>query len=123
MSDNLVDPLVILLRRHEAANSTYDAAADRDAPEAGRNHLFAACSRTMQAVVDGTPNATTAEGAGAALDHVLNDESLSHNPEQYGRRSVPSPARCGRAGLHRTEREIIVSRPQLEAEPVGCNHD
>jgi hypothetical protein len=83
MSGNLVDPLLVLLRRHEAANSAYDAAADRDASEAERNHLFAACGRTMQAMIDHAPNATTAEGAAAALDHVLNDESLWHYPEEY----------------------------------------
>jgi hypothetical protein len=30
MSGNLVDPLLVLLRRHEAANAAYDAAADSD---------------------------------------------------------------------------------------------
>jgi hypothetical protein len=42
MSDNVVDPLLVLLRRHEAANVAFDAAADKDASEAERNHLFAA---------------------------------------------------------------------------------
>jgi hypothetical protein len=73
VSDNLVDPLLVLLRRHEAANSAYDAAADSDASEAERNHLFAACRRTMQAIIDRAPAATTAESAAAALDHVLNE--------------------------------------------------
>jgi hypothetical protein len=63
MSDNLVDPLLVLLRRHEAANTAYDVAADSDASEAERNHLFAACGRTMQAIIDRAPAATTAEGA------------------------------------------------------------
>ena len=76
MTNILVDPLLVLLRRHEAANAAYDA-ADPDASEAERSHLLAACSRTMDAVVDRKPAATTAEGAAAALDHVLNDESLS----------------------------------------------
>jgi hypothetical protein len=31
----------------------------------------------MQAIIDRAPAATTAEGAVAALDHVLSDESLS----------------------------------------------
>jgi hypothetical protein len=44
--------------------------------EAEKNHLFAACGRTMQAIIDRTPTATTAEGAAAALAHVLSDESL-----------------------------------------------
>jgi hypothetical protein len=83
MSDNLVDPLLVLLRRHEAANTAYDAAADNDASEAERNHLFAACSRTMQAIIGRGPAATTAEGAAAALDHVLNDESLWHGSDEY----------------------------------------
>src|ERR1700722_10760429 len=83
MSDNLVDPLLVLLRRHEAASAAYDAAADSDASEAEKNHLFAACVRTMHAIIDCTPAATTAEGAAAALEHVLNDESSWHNPEQY----------------------------------------
>ena len=76
MPDNLVDPLLVLLRRHEAANGAYDA-LDRDASEAEREHLFAKCSQTMQAIIDRAPSATTAESAAAALDHVLNDESLS----------------------------------------------
>ena len=83
MSDNLVDPLLVLLRRHEAANSAYDAAADSDASEAETDHLFAACGRTMQAIIDRAPAATTAEGAAAALDHVLNDESLWRDWEHY----------------------------------------
>jgi hypothetical protein len=32
---------------------------------------------SMQAIIDRGPAATTAEGAAAALDHVLNDETLS----------------------------------------------
>jgi hypothetical protein len=84
MSDNLVDPLLVLLRRHEAANAAYDAAADNDAPEAERNRLFAACGRTMDAIIDRGPAATTAEGAAAALDHVLGDESLWHGSEYAG---------------------------------------
>ena len=83
MSDNLVDPLLILLRRHEAANAAYDAAADRDAPEVEKDHLFAACGKTMQAIMDRAPRATTAEGAASALDHVLNDDSLWHSSQEY----------------------------------------
>jgi hypothetical protein len=37
----------------------------------------------MQAIIDRAPAATTAEGAVAALDHVLNDESLWHGTEEY----------------------------------------
>jgi hypothetical protein len=85
MSDNLVDPLLALLRRHEAANAAFDLAADSNASEAERNHLFAACTRTMQAIIDRAPAATTAEGAAAALDHVLNDESLWHNSAYAGK--------------------------------------
>ena len=84
MPDNLVDPLLVLLRRHEKANAAYDAAADRDASEAERSHLFAACGQTMHAIIDRGPTATTAEGAAAALDHVLNDESLWHGSEYAG---------------------------------------
>lgn len=76
MSDNLVDPLLVLLRRHEAANAAYDA-LDSNASESERGHLYAACSQTMQAIIDRLPAATTAGGAAAALDHVLTDESLS----------------------------------------------
>jgi hypothetical protein len=76
MSDNLVDPLLVLLRRHEAANAAYDA-LDRDASDAEREHLFAKCSQTMHAIIDHAPAATTAESAIEALDHVLSDESLS----------------------------------------------
>ena len=82
MSDNLVDPLLVLLRRHEAANAAYDA-LDSDASEAERKHRFGACTETMRAVIDRAPAATTAGGAVAALDHVLNDESLWHGPEKY----------------------------------------
>jgi hypothetical protein len=78
MSDNLVDPLLVLLRRHEDANTAFDRAVDRDASEAEREHLFAACVRTMHAIIDRAPSATTAEGAAAALDHVLNDAALWH---------------------------------------------
>jgi|ERR1700722_8773054 hypothetical protein len=84
MADNLVDPLLVLLRRHEAANTAYDVAADSNASEAERNQLFAACGRTMQAIIDRAPAATTAESAAAALDHVLNDESLWHGSQYAG---------------------------------------
>jgi hypothetical protein len=84
VSDNLVDPLLVLLRRHEAANSAFDAAAERNAAEAERDHLFAACGRTMQTIIDRAPAATTAEGAAAALDHVLKDDSLWHGSEYAG---------------------------------------
>jgi hypothetical protein len=76
MPDNLVDPLLVLLRRHEAANADFDAAADNDASEAERNRLFAACNQTMDAIRDRKPAATTREGAAAALEHVLNDDSF-----------------------------------------------
>ena len=84
MADNLVDPLLVLLRRHEEANAAYDAAADSDAPEAERNQLYAGCTRTMQAIIDRAPAATTAEGAAAALDHVLNDEGLWQGSQYAG---------------------------------------
>jgi hypothetical protein len=83
MADNLVDPLLVLLRRHEAANAAFDAAVARDASEAERDHLFAACGRTMHAIIDRAPAATTAEGAAAALDYVLNDESMWHSSGEY----------------------------------------
>jgi hypothetical protein len=35
----------------------------------------------MKAILDRGPAATTAEGAAAALDHVLNDDSLWHGSE------------------------------------------
>jgi chemotaxis regulatin CheY-phosphate phosphatase CheZ len=78
MTNILIDPLLILLRRHEAANAAYDA-LDFDASEAERSHLYAACSRTMDAINDRKPAATTAEGAAAALEHVLNDETLNED--------------------------------------------
>jgi hypothetical protein len=84
MSDNLVDPLLVLLQRHEQANAAFDAAAASNASEAERDHLFAACRRTMQAIIDRAPAATTAEGAAAALDHVLDDESLWHGAPAAG---------------------------------------
>jgi len=80
---NLVDPLLVLLRRHEAANSACDARAS-DAADAERDHLFAACDRTMHAIIDRKPAATTAEGAVAAPDHVLDDEALWHGPQYTG---------------------------------------
>jgi hypothetical protein len=75
MPDNLVDPLLVLLRRHEEANVAFDEAVASDAPEAERDRLFAGCVRTMQAIMDSAPAATTVEGAVAALDHVVDDES------------------------------------------------
>jgi hypothetical protein len=74
--------LVLLRRRHEAANAAYDA-LEIDASEAERAQLFAKCSRTMQAIIDRGPAATTAEGAAAALDHVLNDDALWHASGEY----------------------------------------
>jgi hypothetical protein len=84
MSDNLVDPLLVLLRRHEAANIAFDAAADSNASETEKDNLFAECGRTMKAIIDRGPAATTAAGAAAALDHVLDDDGLWHGPEYAG---------------------------------------
>ena len=49
MSD---DPLLVLLRRHEAANAAFDGAAKNSPREAESDRLFAACQRTMQAIID-----------------------------------------------------------------------
>jgi hypothetical protein len=38
----------------------------------------------MQAIIDRAPAASTAEGAAAALDHVLNDDSLWHGSKYAG---------------------------------------
>jgi gamma-glutamyltranspeptidase len=85
MPADVVDPLLVLLRRHEAANAAFDAAAERgNASEAEKDHLFTACGRTMQEIIDRGPHATTAEGAVAALDHVLNDEALWSDPRPGG---------------------------------------
>jgi hypothetical protein len=78
MSDNLIDPLLVLLRRHEEANAAFDRATERDAPGAEKEHLFAACRQTMQTIIDRSPAATTADGAIAALEHVLSDNALWH---------------------------------------------
>jgi hypothetical protein len=92
MADNLVDPLLVLLRRHEEASAAFDAAVDRDAPEAEREQLFAACGRTMHDIIDRSPAATTPDGALAALEHVLNDESLwnwsGHSGEEFLRQLI-----------------------------------
>ena len=105
MADNLVDPLLVLLRRHEAANAAYDAAATRDTSDAEREHLFAACGRTMHAIIDRAPAATTAGGAAAAFDHVLNDDALWHSPhspvEIFMRRLIES----ARDYVNRTAKE------------------
>jgi hypothetical protein len=102
MSDNLVDPLLVLLRRHEAANIAFDAAADSNASEAEKNHLFAACGRTMQAIIDRGPAAATAEGAAAALDHVLNDDSLWHGSEYAGEFFLRQLIEAARDYINRT---------------------
>ena len=60
----------------------YDGAADREETE--KSHLFDACQQTMQAIIDRAPAATTAKGAAAALDHVLNDDSLWHGSQPPG---------------------------------------
>jgi hypothetical protein len=38
----------------------------------------------MQAIIDRAPAASTAEGAAAALERVLNDDSLWHGSEYAG---------------------------------------
>lgn len=70
MNGGPIDPLLAMLQRHEAANVAYDAAAKRGD---GGEHLFAACSETMHAINARRPPATTAVGAIAALECVLND--------------------------------------------------
>jgi hypothetical protein len=107
MSDNLVDPLLVLLRRHEAANKAFDKAADNNASEAEKNRLFAACGRTMQAIMDRAPAATTAEGAAAALDHVLNDESLWSASDDY-------PGEVFLRRLIKTARDYIIRTANVD---------
>jgi hypothetical protein len=102
MPDNLVDPFLVLLRRHEAANAAYDVAADNNASEAERDHLFAACGRTMHAIIDRGPAATTAEGAVAALNHVLNDEGLWHGSEYAGEIFLRQLIEAARDYINRT---------------------
>lgn len=102
MSDNLVDPLLVLLRRLEAANVAYDEAAARDASDAESDHLFAECRQTMQSIIDRAPAATTAEGAAAALDHVLNDASLWHGSEYAGEVFLRQLIEAARDYINRT---------------------
>jgi hypothetical protein len=83
MATELTDPLLVLLRRHEAANDAFDKAAARDAPEAEKEHLFSACTRTMEAIADRAPAATTADGAIAALNHLLADDGLWPGAPNY----------------------------------------
>jgi hypothetical protein len=71
---DLIDPLLVLLRRHEAANVAFDAAVAADASDEARDRLFAVCSRTADAIVARAPPATTAAGAIAALEFVLEDQ-------------------------------------------------
>jgi hypothetical protein len=110
MSDEVVDPFLVLLRRHEAANSTYYAAVDRNASEAERDHLYAECERTMRAIIDHAPAVATGEGAVAALDHVLNDETLdSDYPVDVFLRQLIEAARdyIVRSAVQRGERKFI----------------
>ena len=74
-----IDPLLVMLERHEAANLAYDTAAKHGA---SGEHLFAACSETMHAINARRPPATTAAGAIAALECVLNDPKW-HAPGTY----------------------------------------
>lgn len=83
MATELTDPLLILLRRHEAANDAFDKAAARDAPEAEKEHLFSICSSTMHVIAEREPAATTPDGAIAALNHVLADDSIWHHRPDY----------------------------------------
>jgi len=72
---DVLDPLHVLLQRHTAANAAFDVAA-ADASEAESDRLFDDCSRTMHAIIERLPPATTAAGAIAALDALLAEDDL-----------------------------------------------
>jgi hypothetical protein len=121
MPDNLVDPLLVLLRRHEQAR--YDAAADSNASEAEREPLFAACERTMQTIIDRAPAATTATGAAAALDHVLNDDALWHGSQYSGEiflRHLSRPRVTTSIALPRDDRTGSVTGSGWRHMRSGC---
>jgi hypothetical protein len=75
----LMDPLLIMLQRHEAANAAFDAAVAKLQCGDDDNHLFSASPETIHAINARRPPATTAARAIAALECVLNDPEW--NPE------------------------------------------
>jgi hypothetical protein len=56
----------------------------------------------MQAIIDRAPAATTAEGAVAALNHVLNDESLWHDSQYAGEVFLRQLIEAARDYINRT---------------------
>lgn len=82
MASDIADQLLVMLRRHEAANAAYDAAAARGGSEEERARLFEECRSTMHALAERAPPATTAASAAAALDHVLADDTLWQGPDR-----------------------------------------
>jgi hypothetical protein len=104
MSDNLVDPLLALLRRHEEANAAFDTAAVRDASEAEKDHLFEACKRTMYAIVDRAPATTTAEG--------VQLRSITFSVTMPCRIVRGPPARCSFVTLLRRRATTSFARPR-----------
>jgi hypothetical protein len=67
------DPLLAMLERHDAANRAFDLATKRGAGDRDQTRLFAVCSETMEVIRTRRPPATTAAGAIAAIDVILND--------------------------------------------------
>jgi hypothetical protein len=84
MSGNLVDPLLVLLRRHEAANSAYDAAADRSA-----RHIREAIEKDR---------ADRGESGSTTIDQRDHSTSAAHTTPTGGAASSASQRRGRSAG-------------------------
>jgi hypothetical protein len=60
-------------------------------------------SERWTAIIERAPTATTAESAAASLDHVLNDESLWHDPEVCRRALLRQLIQAARDYILRTK--------------------
>ena len=79
------DPLLLLLRRYEAIISAIKSTRPAEVAEADLDRIYREGSqRTMREIISASPPTTTAEGAVAALDHVLADEAIWREIENYG---------------------------------------
>jgi len=104
------DPLLRLLQRYEA-----ELAAFNDAPEALEqdwDHIAETTwSRTQDEILERKPEATTAEGALLALDHVLNSDWFEDRAEFAEQQMLWLLIKAARDYIARTERAASSRSP------------
>jgi hypothetical protein len=96
------DPLLLLLRRYEAIISAIKSTRPAEVAEAELDRICReGRQRTMREIISASPPTTTAEGAVAALDHVLADEAIWRENRKLSRQRNAAISDLVRPRFHR----------------------